>query len=91
MDEDNQAEVEPEPEPPQRPMAPGRFRPPIFRSPNGEAAAEQQQMPQPSQDEDANQEMNGKTPEQMLEELQKIQEQQRLYQQQLNPANQQPQ
>jgi hypothetical protein len=90
-EEDQAAEVEAEPPPPEHPMAPGRFRPPIFRSPNGEAAPEQPQMPQPSQDDNANQDMNGKTPEQMLEELQKIQEQQQLYQQQLNPANQQPQ
>lgn len=89
-DEDQAAEVEAEPAPPEHPMAPGRFRPPIFRSPNGEAAAEQPPQPQPA-DDNANQDMNGKTPEQMLEELQKIQEQQQIYQQQLNPANQQPQ
>lgn len=32
-----------------------------------------------------------KTPEQLLQELQKMQQQQQLYQQQLNPANQNPQ
>jgi hypothetical protein len=34
---------------------------------------------------------NGKTPEQLMQELQQMQQQQQVYQQQLNPANQNPQ
>ena len=49
-------------------------------------------MPQPDQNpapvpDNNNQVNGGKTPEQMLQELQNMQQQQLRYQQQLNPAN----
>ncbi len=65
---------------PQSVQMPGRFRP------------GQVPMPQPDQNPapvpDNNNQMNGgKTPEQLLQELQNMQQQQLRYQQQLNPAN----
>jgi hypothetical protein len=65
---------------PQSVPMPGRFRP------------GQVPMPQPDQNPppvpDNNNQMNGgKTPEQLLQELQNMQQQQLRYQQQLNPAN----
>ncbi len=92
--EENYGEPEPQPNtqtplPPQfrhRPGMPGRM-------PEGFV---QPQMPQPqpsdSSSAEENQQVNGgKTPEQLLQELQQMQQQQQQMQEQLNPANRQPQ
>ena len=67
------------PEPP--PPPPGGFRRPMvpFQPPDQQngASAEQQN--------------GGKTPEQLMQELQQLQQQQQQYQEQLNPANREPQ
>ncbi len=81
QDEDMPPEPEAENPPENQPVAPipGRFRPgqvPV-RSPDTN------EPPQQSGD----QLNGGKTPEQLLQELQNMQEQQQRYQQQLNPAN----
>src|ERR1039457_5392066 len=75
-----EAEAENPPETRQVPQMPGRFRP--------------GQVPMPPPDtnpasipDNGNQPNGGKTPEQLLQELQNMQEQQQRYQQQLNPAN----
>jgi hypothetical protein len=74
-----EAEVDNQPEAPQVPPAPGRFRPGQvpMRSPDA--------TEQPT--DNTNQPNGGKTPEQLLLELQNMQQQQQRYQQQLNPAN----
>lgn len=75
-----QAEAEPSTPSPTQPYGPlpGRFRP------------GQVPMPQPdpnSEPGNGNPPNGGKTPEQLLQELQNMQQQQQRYQQQLNPAN----
>jgi hypothetical protein len=74
-------EADNQPDNPQAPPAPGRFRGPNIpvRGPEG---SDQQQ-----QDNGGNPPNVVKTPEQMLQELQNMQQQQQRYQQQLNPAN----
>ncbi len=82
-DEGPVAESEPEqtPEPP--PPPPGGFRRPIVPT---------QQPPDQQNGISADQQQNGaKTPEQLMQELQQMQQQQQQYQEQLNPANRQPQ
>ena len=75
-----EAEADNPPEAPQPPPMPGRFRPGQvpMRSPDTN--------PEPQPDV-GNQLNGGKTPEQMLLELQNMQQQQQIYQQQMNPAN----
>ena len=74
-----EAEAENQPEVPQAPPAPGRFRP-------GQVPM---RAPEPNEQstDNGNQPNGGKTPEQLLMELQNMQQQQQRYQQQLNPAN----
>ena len=76
------AEAEPDNPPPAEPVAPmpGRFRPGRFPMPSPDT------NPAPVPD-NSNQPNGGKTPEQLLQELQNMQQQQQQYQQQLNPAN----
>jgi len=75
-----EAEADNPPEaPPVAPM-PGRFRPGQVPMPSPYT------NPEPVPD-NSNQPSGGKTPEQLLLELQNMQRQQQLYQQQLNPAN----
>ena len=83
-DEGAVAESEPEyqnqnPEPP--PPTPGGFRRPGIPF----------QPPDQQQQSYTDQQNGGKTPEQLMQELQQIQQQQQQYQDQLNPANRQPQ
>lgn len=85
-DEGVVAEGEPEyqnqnPEPPPAPP-PGGFRRPMIPV---QPPDQQQQSFSPDQ------QSGGKTPEQLMQELQQIQQQQQQYQEQLNPANRQPQ
>ncbi len=74
-----EAEVDNQPEVPQVPPAPGRFRP--GQVPMHPPDANEQPT------DNGNQPNGGKTPEQLLQELQNMQQQQQRYQQQLNPAN----
>jgi len=80
---------EPEPEPPaeQPQVPPGGFRRPGF--PGGVTPGQPAAFNNGSNDDQNNN--GGKTPEQLMQELQQMQQQQLQYQQQLNPANQQPQ
>jgi hypothetical protein len=66
--------------PPQTMPMPGRFRPgqPPMPSPDANSSPVPDSYNQPN---------GGKTPEQLLQELQNMQQQQQRYQQQLNPAN----
>ena len=69
------------------PLPPGGFRRPGLPVP--------QQLPEQQNgfapDQQQQQENGGKTPEQLMQELQEMQQQQQRYQEQLNPANRQPQ
>jgi len=82
-DEGPVAETEPEyqNQNPQPPALPGGFRRPgiPFQPPD-----------QQQQSFSAEQQNEGKSPEQLMQELQQIQQQQQQYQEQLNPANRQP-
>ncbi len=74
-----EAEADNPPESPSAAPMPGRFRPgQLPMRPPGAT-----ELPQ----DNGNQPNGGKTPEQLLQELQNMQEQQQRYQQQLNPAN----
>jgi hypothetical protein len=75
-----EAEADNPPQYPQDLQRPGRFRPGQVPIPSPDTG------PAPVPD-SGNQFNGGKTPEQLLLELQNMQEQQQRYQQQLNPAN----
>lgn len=86
QDEGIVAEGEPEYQNPQPPVPPpGGFRRPILPVQPPDQQQQQQQSFTPDQ------QNGGKTPEQLMQELQQIQQQQQQYQEQLNPANRQPQ
>jgi hypothetical protein len=73
-------EADNSPQPPPNVQRPGRFQPGQVPMP----APDTNSSPAPDND---NQPNAGKTPEQLLQELQNMQQQQQRYQQQLNPAN----
>ena len=75
-----EAEADNPQQPPPAVQRPGRFRPGQVPMPQPEPNS----SPAPDND---NQPNAGKTPEQLLQELQNMQQQQQRYQQQLNPAN----
>lgn len=75
-----EAEADNPPQYPQPVQMPGRFRPGQVPMPSPDI------NPSPAQD-SGNPPNGGKTPEQLLLELQNMQQQQQQYQQQLNPAN----
>jgi len=68
--------------PDQPPPPPGGFRRPMIPG---------QQIDPGAQYGGGEQQVSPKTPEQLMQEMQQLQQQQMMYQQQLNPANQQPQ
>jgi len=92
QEEENYGEPEPTPTP--QPPVPFRHRPtPPGRGPGG-SVQPPTPTPQPEPDTsstDNPQPNGGKTPEQLLQELQQMQQQQQQFQEQLNPANRQPQ
>ena len=75
-----ESEADNPPQPPPTVQRPGRFRPGQVPMP----APDTNSSPAPDNYDQPN---AGKTPEQLLQELQNMQQQQQRYQQQLNPAN----
>lgn len=93
--EENYGEPEPQPNNPQAPIPPQfRHRPGMPGQPAAFTPPQPQIQPQiqpPDNSADTSQFNGGKTPEQLLQELQQMQQQQMQMQDQLNPANRQPQ
>jgi hypothetical protein len=75
-----ESEADNPPQSPQPVQRPGRFQP-------GQVPMPAPDTNSPTEPDNYNQPNAGKTPEQLLQELQNMQQQQQRYQQQLNPAN----